>query len=156
MADTTPHYDRVRAFMEKTRGPEDPIPSVPAIPRNRRLRAAMILEEAIETVRALGFDFLEVCHFGEPDLVVGKKRIKFYDVFKPDLVELADGCADLSVVVIGTLIAAGIRDVPLLEEVDAANAKKVAGKLITREDGKILKPKGWKGPNVKKVLEEQR
>ena len=41
-------------------------------------------------------------------------------------------------------------------EVHASNRAKVdkeTGKVIRREDGKILKPEGWVGPNLQAVLE---
>lgn len=156
---TTKHYDRVLEFMKivKSRGGKDQIPNTPRIPSDdiRRLRARLILEEAIETVEALGFDFREVLSCDEPDFQTGKECIKLFDEYPPSLVEIADGCADISVVTIGTLIACGIKDRPLLEEVDRNNLAKFGGKPIIREDGKLVKPEGWKGPDIKRVLEEQ-
>lgn len=149
MSHTTAHYDRIKEFMLKTRDSQDPIPNIPTIPNttSRYLRANMILEEAVETIEALGFKVIPT----EDDDI----RVARHLGLKPDIEGIADGCADLSVVVTGTLIACGIKDDPLLREVDASNLAKVAGKIIERGDGKIMKPPGWKKPNIKRVLSEQ-
>ena len=70
-----------------------------------------------------------------------------------DLVEIADGIADLIYVLMGTALEYGIDMEPIWEEVHSTNMEKVGGKI--REDGKILKPDGWKAPNIKELLSTQ-
>jgi predicted HAD superfamily Cof-like phosphohydrolase len=71
------------------------------------------------------------------------------------MIEVADGCADVSVVTIGTLSACGIADKPLLKEVDESNLRKFGPGYSKREDGKWIKPPDWKVPDIAKVLNEQ-
>ena len=73
----------------------------------------------------------------------------------PNLVEIADGCADLSVVTIGTLSACGIADEMLLGVVDANNLAKFGPGHSIREDGKLIKPKNHKPPDIAQLLEIQ-
>src|SRR3954464_9197429 len=88
------------------------------------LRGKLIAEEARETVDAL------------------KLR---------DMVEVADGLCDVLYVVFGTAISLGIDLLPLFAEVHRTNMRKDGG--ATRADGKILKPEGWKPPEILKLLE---
>lgn len=67
-----------------------------------------------------------------------------------DMIEVADGCVDAHVVISGTALELGIPEDEVYREVHRSNMAKKGGPL--REDGKQLKPPGWKPPNVKKVL----
>lgn len=72
---------------------------------------------------------------------------------KNDLVNLAKELADIIYIVCGTAVSYGIPLDKVFEEVHRSNmAKLVDGKPIRREDGKILKPKGWTPPDIKKIL----
>ncbi len=126
-------------------------PGSPVIPDSgtRMLRAKLILEEVLETVRALG---LRVQLRGRE---VKMSRLEIEDVGDPDLVEVVDGCADISVVTIGTLIAFGVDDEAVLEEVDRANLRKFGPGARVREDGKWLKPLDWEPPDINGVLARQ-
>lgn len=71
------------------------------------------------------------------------------------LAHLAQEAADLIYVVTYLCVAAGIPIDVVFREIHAANMRKVdakTGKLIKREDGKILKPEGWKPANIEKTL----
>lgn len=70
-----------------------------------------------------------------------------------NLVELADGIADSIVVLLGTAVSYGIDIRPVWDEVHKTNMAKVGGPR--RTDGKILKPEGWKPPDVKSILVKQ-
>ena len=70
-----------------------------------------------------------------------------------DLVEIADALADIIYIACGTAVAYGIPLDKVFAEVHRSNmAKLVDGKVIRREDGKVLKPAGWTPPDVKGVL----
>ena len=70
-----------------------------------------------------------------------------------DIVEIADALADIIYIACGTAVAYGIPLDDVFEEVHASNmAKLVDGKPIYREDGKVLKPEGWKPPDIEGVL----
>lgn len=144
----TAHQQRVESFMFLA-GQE--VPVAPEIPdaKVRELRCRLILEEALETIKALGFvaikerDCLEI------------EDITFLDNGEACLEEIADGCADLSVVAIGTLSACGIRDASLLQLVDESNLAKFCGDAHKREDGKWVKPSDWTKPPIAELLELQ-
>jgi predicted HAD superfamily Cof-like phosphohydrolase len=70
-----------------------------------------------------------------------------------DLIEIADALADMVYIAYGTAVAYGIRLDKVFEEVHSSNMSKlVDGKVIRREDGKILKPAGWTPPDINSVL----
>ena len=70
-----------------------------------------------------------------------------------DIIEIADGLADLLYVVYGAAISYGIDIRPIFEEVHRTNMLKVGGAF--RSDGKILKPSGWEQPKIKELLDKQ-
>ena len=70
-----------------------------------------------------------------------------------DIVELADALADIIYIACGTAASYGIDLDEVFKEVHRSNMTKlVDGKVIRREDGKILKPAGWTPPDIKGVL----
>ncbi len=153
--DRTNHQQRVLEFM--LRAKQD-CPMTPKIPdeKVRLLRARLILEEALETIDALGVTVRTCEESGDKDLIpISMEFLKFYADKKPDIVGVADGCADVSVVTTGTLIAFGIRDEPLLECVDASNLSKFGPGHSYREDGKLIKPPNFAAPDIQSVLTKQ-
>tara|TARA_Y100000992_G_C21049020_1_gene388627 strand:+ start:197 stop:610 length:414 start_codon:yes stop_codon:yes gene_type:complete len=73
------------------------------------------------------------------------------------LVDVADALTDLLYVVYGAGHSFGINLDKCFEEVHNSNMSKLGndGKPIYREDGKILKGKNFREPNLKEVLNEQ-
>ena len=122
----------------------------------RLLRAKLILEEAVETIKAMGVGVRLRDSEGHAGVVtVDPHELSFYIEGEVDLEGVVDGCADVSVVTVGTLIAFGVDDEPILEEVDQANLRKFGPGSYAREDGKWMKPPGWTPPDILGVLERQ-
>lgn len=72
---------------------------------------------------------------------------------KNDLENIAKELADIIYIVCGTAASYGIPLDRVFDEVHRSNmAKLVDGKVIRREDGKILKPEGWTPPDIKTIL----
>jgi len=122
-------YQDIVDFHEQVMG--DNFPKYPhVIPREQKhfrdLRRELIREEVQETIDA---------------------------IWQDDLVEIADGIVDSIVVLLGTAVTYGIDIRPIWDEIHKTNMLKKGGRL--REDGKRLKPKGWKPPEVKRIIEEQ-
>ena len=70
-----------------------------------------------------------------------------------DLVELADGLADMVWVIMGMCNSVGIDFDKIWEEVKSSNMSKfVDGKFIKNDAGKIMKPETYFKPNIKKAL----
>lgn len=153
----TGHQTRIEKFMRLA---EQDVPCEPTVPDSptRLLRAKLIFEEAMETIDALGVDVMVAPQPQQRDPVAlheGFYELKINPDRPPNMIEIADGCADISVVTIGTLSACGIADKPLLKEVDESNLRKFAPGCSKREDGKHLKPPDWKAPDIAKVLNDQ-
>ena len=70
-----------------------------------------------------------------------------------DIIEVADACADLKWVIEGMEHTLGINQQAVWDEVARSNmSKMVGGKLIKRDDGKVLKPDTFVQPDIKKAL----
>ena len=70
-----------------------------------------------------------------------------------DMIEVADGLADMVWVIMGMCSSCGINFEKIWEEVKASNMSKfVDGKAIKNEAGKIMKPETYFRPDIKKVL----
>ena len=73
-----------------------------------------------------------------------------------DNVEQLDALIDILVVTIGAIHSMGADAEGAWKEVLQTNLAKIdpsTGKVNKREDGKVLKPEGWKGPNLVCFLE---
>jgi predicted HAD superfamily Cof-like phosphohydrolase len=68
-----------------------------------------------------------------------------------DTVEQLDALVDILVVTMGAIRAAGFDGEGAWKEVMDTNFAKInpdTGKVTKREDGKVLKPEGWKAPEL--------
>jgi len=73
-----------------------------------------------------------------------------------DMVEVLDALADIGYILAGTIINHGMQHIydEAFNEVHRSNmAKLIDGKVIRREDGKVLKPEGWQPPQLAQFLE---
>lgn len=139
---TSEHFRRIRAFMQKAR---QDTPIVPTLPddRTRLLRANLILEEALETIQALGVRIRVDSTLADGTLTskglsthVEPLTVSKDEFFK----ETVDGCCDVMVVTLGTLISMGIPDVPAMNEVcDSNDSKFRPGYTFRESDGKLIK-----------------
>lgn len=142
----TPHQIRVREFM-KLAGQDTPDEPTEMSPQTRVLRSNLILEEALETIEALG---VAVYVNGFP-LQLGN-RVVLRVIRAMNWINFVDGCADISVVTTGSLVAAGVDDEPVLEEVDKANLRKFGPGSYRREDGKWMKPPDFTPPDIESAI----
>jgi predicted HAD superfamily Cof-like phosphohydrolase len=70
-------------------------------------------------------------------------------------VEMLDALIDMLVVTIGAIHSAGFDAEGAWKEVMATNFAKIdkdTGKVVKREDGKVLKPDGWTPPDLGQFL----
>jgi len=151
------HQRRVEAFMAAA---GQVVPRQVEMPpaEVRRLRAALILEEALETiVRGLGCSVRVQCglslHLLNPDFQ-GVLDMIIPDKM-PNMEELVDGCCDLKVVTTGTLSAAGVPDLEHQRMVDVCNLAKFGPGGHKDASGKWIKPPDWKAPKTGALLREQ-
>jgi len=118
--------DAVSAFMDATQDARPAQPELPP-PPTRDLRKRLLQEEFDE--------YLE----GEEN---------------DDIVEISDALADMIYIIAGTALKYGIPLDEVFAEVQRSNMEKFPnGRAVIRPDGKILKPEGWKPPDIRAVLE---
>jgi predicted HAD superfamily Cof-like phosphohydrolase len=152
-ANQTQHQLRVEKMM---RGfgqevPEKPLETTSVPDELRVLRARLIMEECLETI----IDGLRVEITDWGGNVVKFDGLHFETLECPvNMIEFADGCADVSVVTIGSLSAFGIKDAQLLREVDANNQAKI-NTAKEDEHGKWIKHPDHKAPDIAGVLQAQ-
>lgn len=119
----------------------------------RELRAKLIMEEAVETVAALGFEvsaeIVEPNNFQNEHN--GKVVARFLKPANFDILEYIDGLCDLLYVTFGGAINIPVNIERHFDEVHRANMNKLTGPK--RADGKQLKPEGWVGPDHQKILD---
>lgn len=74
-----------------------------------------------------------------------------------DRVEMLDALVDILVVTIGAIHSMGADGDGAWKEVMRTNFEKIdkeTGKVRKREDGKVLKPLGWKAPELAQYVEK--
>jgi len=72
-----------------------------------------------------------------------------------DRVEQLDALIDILVVTVGAIRAGSMKGEEAWREVMSTNFAKIdkdTGKVRKREDGKVLKPEGWKPPQLKEFI----
>lgn len=149
-------------------------PTIPSL-ESRKLRAKLIMEEALETVAALG---LSVEWTSIHCQQITPNSIAFYESNQPNLVEIADGLADLHYVAYcGTGAACGIDMEPVFAEVHRSNMSKMWTKEDIKQakklhptgvvehyggglyrilvDGKVIKSPSYSPANITQVLAKQ-
>jgi predicted HAD superfamily Cof-like phosphohydrolase len=112
--------------------------------------------------------FMRAC-----DQSVGERNLKQYDLYYAlikeevselmeayadnDQVEQLDALIDILVVTIGAIHSMGADAEGAWKEVMGTNFAKIdknTGKVRKREDGKVLKPDGWRAPDLKPFLKD--
>ena len=135
------------------------VPESPTIPDSkvRHLRARLILEESLETIRALGFAVTVPGFAGGHDIVLDSEDFSLSEFMAgPNLVDIIDGCVDISVVTTGTLSACGVPDMPFLDLVDGNNLSKFDPDKDGHwdEHGKWVRPSDHTPPDFSALLSD--
>ena len=89
------------------------------------------------------------------DLIQEEMRELVDAVGDDDRVEQLDALVDILVVTMGAIRAAGWDGEGAWQEVMRTNFAKIdpeTGKVRKREDGKVLKPEGWKAPELAQFI----
>ena len=151
--------DLVREFHKAFERPIRDIPDV-GTPEERVLRVRLMLEEVLEFAKAANIyitatrkdpDYEKMIHLdGMHNLSVWCDKKDDH----PSLVQMAHELADIQYVVSGTGVQLGIPINECVEEIHAANMRKLSpdGKPIVDEHGKVRKPDGWEPADVGRVL----
>jgi len=149
-----------RAIEEFMNAAGQSVPSAPELPSEevRVLRARLIMEEALETIRdGLGIDVeLRTGGTDHSEHDVKFEDLDFWPLRPPNLVEIVDGCCDLEVVTKGTLSACGVADIGPQTLVNRNNLEKFGpGGYRDPDTGKWIKPATHRPPDLAKALWEQ-
>jgi len=118
--------DWMRKFGQEVRS----TPTIPPL-EERKLRAKLILEEALETIKGLGFGVvsgmgsefrltLQSWHIDNSN-----ERKPYPKTIEPSLVAIADGIADSLVVKVGTAVVCGHEITQVFDEVMRSNHSKL-------------------------------
>ena len=122
-----------------------------------------IVESLLEFNKAFEIPYLTKPGLSSDDLIELRIKLLTEEVQEyaeaarsGDLVEVLDALADIAYILAGTIINHGMQDVydEAFNEVHRSNmAKLVNGKVIRREDGKVMKPEGWQPPQLAKFIQ---
>lgn len=128
-------------------------PCSPAEPKLRtpHLRALLIIEEAIEVAFALVGPARAQTYVHEMLIKVLNKHVKSKASDEPNVIAVIGELVDLQVVTAGTAEDVGLDLDPFVEEVMSANFRKAGGGID--DNGKLLKPVGWIGPDLQGVFD---
>jgi predicted HAD superfamily Cof-like phosphohydrolase len=150
----TEEQKHVHDWMTKARQETPDRPSMPDL-KVRVLRINLIAEELSELAHAFGLKMcLDTRRGKQPKIEVFENDAKPH-LNHHDLVEAYDAVNDLLVVVLGSGIAIGCECKPGFDEVMSSNDSKFGPGAYMREDGKWLKPPGWKPPELGPIVEAQ-
>lgn len=138
---------RVMEFHEQFRIPISK--DKPIVPEDLRvrLRLRLIAEEFFELLDAAGIPIEKT--------TIKESLFNWIECFNVNvnLIDFADALTDLDYVIEGTRLEFGINGEPLESAVHQANMAKFGGTV--RSDGKIMKPEGWKPPDIRGLLVAQ-
>ena len=122
-----------------------------------------IVESLLEFNKAFEIPYLTKPGLSSDDLIELRIKLLTEEVQEyaeaarsGDLVEVLDALADIAYILAGTVINHGMQEVydEAFNEVHRSNmAKLVNGKVIRREDGKVMKPEGWQPPQLAKFIQ---
>ncbi len=115
-------------------------------------------------------EFTKACEENLPSkpMMIPKEKINFVGQMVFDEIEelkgsttiseQADALVDAMYYLLDTAVKHGMNLDPIFDIVHETNLKKIVnGKVLRREDGKVIKPKDWQDPNVliKKEIQRQ-
>lgn len=113
----------------------------------RLLRCRLLLEETLEFIEASG------CNVR----FLGSHRSHGFHIIithAPDLAAMVQENADVRYIAHGNDLALGV-DGRVFDAVHVANLAKASNGVVQKDErGKVIKPDGWKPPDVARVLEE--
>ena len=122
-----------------------------------------IIIDLLEFNKAFGIPQLNEPGLGSDDLIELRIKLLTEEVQEyaeaartGDLVEVLDALADIGYILAGTILNHGMQNIydKAFPEVHRSNMEKLAdGKVLRRDDGKVMKPEGWQPPNLSQFLD---
>ena len=133
------------------------VPIQPTVPSNARLiaRAKLLMEETLEFIEAAGIELQIQSSMMLNPAPLRFEHLQFVKIKPADMIEMADGLADVAVITAGGMAICGIADLPLLREVDDNNLLKLSTGHFDDKSGKFIKAKNHPKPDITAVLKAQ-
>lgn len=151
------HFQEVVRFNEAARGDLPHTPTTLTL-NQVKLCLRLIIEESFESVEAMfradSAPLIRMKQFKDAIQFTLANEVD-EDHLEQNLIELLDGLCDTTVVAMGMAAMAGLPYDDGMDEVNRSNLAKidpVSGKCIKDAGGKILKPEGWKKPDLEAVM----
>jgi predicted HAD superfamily Cof-like phosphohydrolase len=117
---------------------------------NSRDDVKKFMDAADQTDIGIGF---------QSDLYLKLIKEEFFELLEAytlnDTVEIADACADLKWVIEGLEHTLALPMQEVWDEVARSNLSKISssGKVLKREDGKVMKPDTYSPPDIQSILD---
>ena len=126
----------------------------------RQLKQVTTFNESFDVVVNTEPTFLDKPTFDLGVRLLREELKEYIDAHdEGDMVEVGDGLVDILFITIGLVVKHGLQDVvvELFDEVFLSNQSKLDsdGKVIRREDNKILKGESYFKPAISKILEKK-
>jgi len=126
----------------------------------RQLKQVTTFNESFDVVVNTEPTFLDKPTFDLGVRLLREELKEYIDAHdEGDMVEVGDGLVDILFITIGLVVKHGLQDVvvELFDEVFLSNQSKLDsdGKVIRREDNKILKGESYFKPAIGKILEKK-
>lgn len=140
------NFGKIKDFHTTFNAQPDPTKPTVIDEGSRLLRARLIFEEMQELFEEIGVEI-----YADYD---GFFHLSLTNKNPIDLAKIGKECADLLVVTYGTGAAFGLPMDEIYDKVHESNMSKLTkdGKVLRREDGKILKSDQYKEPNIKDII----
>jgi len=143
------HYDSIKDFMESAGQVVPPEPTQ-LDATTAELRARLLLEETLETIRALGVE-IHLAELGQEHVPIEMEHLRLTSTVPCHTLAMVDGICDVVYVALGTLVSAGLPFDPFMDEVCENNLSKVrpVAKIV---NGKVVKPDNYQPPRLSEIL----
>lgn len=149
------NYDAVKQFTEESSGKECPKKPIKMTKDEVKFVLKMVLSEMTELAQTVTNSYDEALSMMKECLDVDPSAHTNTNDEIEIIAEQGDAMVDAWYYMLNAAAKKGINLSKIFDEVHGANMRKrdpTTGKFIRREDGKILKPKGWYPADIKKVV----
>ena len=150
------NYEAVKQFTEESTGTECPKKPQKMTKPEVKFILKMVLSEMTELAQTVTDSYEDALEMMNECLDVDASKHTNHEDDTTIIAEQGDAMVDAWYYMLNAAAKKGIDLSAIFDEVHAANMRKkdpATGKFIRRDDGKVLKPKGWYPADINKVVE---